>query len=198
MSDSLRSRQPPIGERFGDPPATVAIQTVLLHFAPRRAARAGYINRRHTRLQQHEDDVGRYAPPDFLDDHRNVKGAREARDFAEKAREGSVTFRLQRLLQRVEMQDQGIRLDEVEQAAALLRSNAAIKLHRSEVGEYERVGCMPADIKGRQHFGMFEKNTRRAQSQSHPEFTGDLGQGRVDTLGLRNATRHTGDKYGQR
>ena len=118
-------RNAPIGEAAGDPRVQIAGRAMILDLAPGCTAGAGHIHRRYARLRKRSNRLFEKPQPTSLAMTGTPVGA-DSFNFGQQAGEVDIAFRLHRLLQHVEMQDQGIGADHIDRPAALIQAVAII------------------------------------------------------------------------
>ena len=137
--DALRRRDAPIDEVCGDPRGHRIARAMHLDLAPRGAARPGHVDCRHARIRQLPGDGGGDPPAHLLGDHRHADGAADGLDFGEQAAPIVVALGLQRLLHGVEVENERVRLDHRDGAAAFVHAVAMVQLHRPDVRQQQDI-----------------------------------------------------------
>ena len=101
-----------------------------------------------------------------------------------------IAIRLERLLQRVDVQNEGIGADHVDRPPAVIHAVAPVKLHCAKVGKQQNIRRNVAHPEGVGRFGLLEAGTLRTQSHRDAARLRALGQGTVNRCSGSRAAGH--------
>ena len=193
----LRRGDPPLGEREGELDFLGPLAPERLHPGEAGAAQSGDVDGGDAGLRQLRRGLLRDTAADFFHDHRDGQFLAEHRDLLDQSLEVMVAFRLQRFLQRVEVQDQRIGPDHLDRFQALFLAHAVVQLDGAEIGEKQDVGGDAADLVGGAQVLVRQPGPLGADAEGDPDRLGDERQPPVDVAGGLRATGHARDQEGQ-
>ena len=122
---------------------------MAFHLAPRRASRAGDVDCINARLRQSDRVWLADSKADLFGDHRDTQRSAESLDPFQQPAELHVARRLQRLLERIQMNDQRIRAQHVDETSCVIDGQASVQLHGAEIGEQRDVRGQVTNVERR-------------------------------------------------
>lgn len=108
-----------------------------------------------------------------------------------------VATRLDRLLQRVEMQNKRVGLQHVDGAARAVRAKARHQLHRADIRQQRYVRRTPPEVRRQPPAGAaLQRDSLRADRQGDLQLLRRLGQPLIDEAGPLRTAGHGADEQG--
>ena len=204
--DARRRRDPPVCEPLGEVHRALICLLRTAHSLDRseaRSAAASDVDRRNARRGQAASDLGRDPTARLLGDDWQIERGDEALDRAQQAGRGPVALWLDELLEGVQVDDDGIRLDHRGQPDDVvdregLRVALGDELGRSDVRHEEcRRSLAPGDRIARREVGVAERGPLAADPHRDSVPLGCPTEGRVHPLTVGVAAGHRGDDQRQ-
>jgi len=170
------------------------MEPMRLHSAPGRAPAACNVDGRHACLCQGARDWRGNAPANFFDQHRKGCLFTQSSDLAEQTSKVRVPSGLNGLLQRIEVQDQGICLKFLDCLNAGAGSDAIVQLHSPDVGHEQDIrGLCPHPVSLHQA-RLLQSDAQRSEVERHSTTLGSFCKALVDFPGARCPSRHGRDE----
>ncbi len=135
---------------------------------------------------------------DLLDHHRHAELAHQRADFRQQAGEVALSFGLDRLLEGIQVEDQGVGPDHRHRVPARLDAHAIVELDGAQIGQQDGRGSDLANAEGISFGGIFQCFALRADAHRDAGLLGRRGQVAVDLPRRLGAPGHTGDEEGRR
>ena len=140
----------------------------LFHLRPGGSSRTGHVNRSHTGRRKLARRLGSDTPAHFFHHNRDGERTTDGFDLLQQSRKAGVSFRLQRLLQRVQVEDQRVGFRQLDRPAAMIDRIAVIELHCTEVGQEQDGWREAAHAEGC-------RKRRRFERRQFAEEAGEVG-----------------------
>src|SRR4051812_36274776 len=193
LPDGFGRRQAPAGEQLADLQVAGALG---LDAGPARAAHPRRVDDAHPLGRQGARRGFRDAATDLLDHHRHPHLPHHLADLRQQPGEVALPFRLDRLLKRIQVEDQGVGADHLHSLPALAHAHAVIELDGAEIGEQDGLRCDLADAKGISFRRIFQRFALRSHPHGDAGARGPFRQVAVDPAGHLGAAGHRGDEQG--
>ena len=138
------------------------------------------------------------APAHLFDDDRKIGSGAKLGDPREQPAKARVAFRLQRLLQRIEMQCERVGFEHFDEAPALRNAVAFVQLHRTEICEKQNLRSIRPHVEAFERFGRFQQSATGAEAHCQAVVRGHPREAAIDSSCLGRSARHARDQKRRR